>query len=181
MTLDYGQIDIEFENRIKSKLGCAVIIAGSGSDGEHVEKIVKSLGRYNIPNLARVCSAHKQPKEIMNIVEAYNSVAGSMVFVAVAGGIDSLSGILSYLSLHPVISCPPDGLKNDSCFRNPSGSSNATIYEPENVGRFVAQMYSGVNDEIRGLLSSRILIKSDYLKQDDSRFQGRIFAWEKNK
>ena len=108
---------------IKSKVGYAVIIAGSDSDEAHIKKITDSLNKYDIPYKVRICSAHKQQGKLTEIINAYNDIrSGSLVFIAVAGGTDALSGTLSYHSLHPVISCPPDGL-NQSCLTNPSGSS----------------------------------------------------------
>ena len=63
------------------------------------------------------------------------------MLIAVAGGTDALSGTLSFHSLHPVVSCPPDP-PNESCLRNPPGSSNATVYSPRNAARFVAQLFA---------------------------------------
>jgi len=158
---------------IKSKVGYAVIIAGSDSDEAHIKKITDSLNKYDIPYKVRICSAHKQQGKLTEIINAYNDIrSGSLVFIAVAGGTDALSGTLSYHSLHPVISCPPDGL-NQSCLTNPSGSSNAYIQKPENVARFIAQMYSP-NPKFRLYLESKIRSKIESLENADKKLEEKL-------
>jgi phosphoribosylaminoimidazole carboxylase PurE protein len=165
-------IDPKFKKTIKSKTGCAIILAGSDSDAGHVEKIVYSLKMYGIPHQVRICSAHKQPAELKAIIDEYNAAGGSLAFVAVAGGTDALSGVLSYHALGPVISCPPDA-PNESCLSNPPGSSNAYIERPENVGRFIAQLYCGVNPKFRERLELSRDRKIKALKKADARSRNR--------
>ena len=160
----------EFEKIVNSMKGAAIIMAGSDSDKEHIEKIGKSLERYGIPYDVRICSAHKQPGKLESIIEQLNLTHGSAVIVAVAGGTDALSGTASYLALYPVVSCPPDA-PNDSCLRNPPGSSNAYIQNPNNVGRFVAQIYAGINPKVRELLEAEKVSKVGSLNKADLGFQ----------
>lgn len=136
-----------FADAVKSRRGAAVILAGSDSDRPHVEKIAQSLQEFGIPHEVRVCSAHKQPERLMAILREYEQAGGALAYIAVAGGTDALSGTLSFHALAPVISCPPDA-PNESCLRNPPGSSNAVIYHPRNVGRFVAQLFAPFNPEL---------------------------------
>jgi phosphoribosylaminoimidazole carboxylase PurE protein len=124
--------------------GCAVILAGSDSDRPHIDRIVESLEEFQIPYEVRVCSAHKSPERLLELIAEYERLAAPLAYIAVAGGADALSGTLSFHALSPVISCPPDG-PNPSCLANPPGSSNATIYHPKNVGKFLAQMYAAFN------------------------------------
>lgn len=165
-------IEPNFKKTIKSNTGCAIILAGSDSDAAHVEKIVASLKKYRIPHQVRICSAHKQPAELKMIIDEYNAVGGSLAFVAVAGGTDALSGVLSYHALGPVISCPPDA-PNESCLTNPPGSSNAYIERPENIGRFIAQLYAGVNPKFRERLEQARDQKIRSLKKADARSRGK--------
>jgi len=168
-------IDKKFNEHIKSNTGCAVIFAGSGSDdkpkaeGEksHIQKIAESLDKYDISYRVRICSAHKQPEKLTGIINEYNGLSGLVAFIAVAGGTDALSGELSYHALGPVISCPPDA-PNDSCLNNPPGSSNAYIAKPANVGRFVAQMYAGINPKYKALLEKDKEAKLQALVADDA-------------
>jgi phosphoribosylaminoimidazole carboxylase PurE protein len=160
-------IDSKFKKLIKSKTGCAVVLAGSDSDRAHVDKIVASLKEFDILSRVRICSAHKQPGELMKLIEEYNTIGGSVAFIAVAGGTDALSGILSFHALGPVISCPPDG-PNESCLTNPPGSSNAYIERAENVGKFIAQIYAGVNPTFRERLEQNKAQKVKRLRKADA-------------
>lgn len=144
-------IDEKFKEIMQSNNGCAVIMAGSDSDEPHIKKIVESLNKYEIPYSIRICSAHKQPEKLMAMIREYNNVGGSAAFIAVAGGTDALSGILSFHANGQVISSPPDA-PNQTCLTNPPGSSNAYIAKASNVGKLVAQMYAGVNPKFRELL-----------------------------
>lgn len=148
-------VDEMFQQTMRSNTGCAIVMAGSESDLPHIERIVASLEQYEIPHRVHICSAHKQPARLMEIIEAYNSVEGSIAYVAIAGGTDALSGTLSFHAIGPVISCPPDA-PNQSCMTNPPGSSNAYIARPEHVGRFIAQLYAGVNPLFRQALKTSI-------------------------
>ena len=152
---------------IESKVGYVVILAGSDSDISHIKKITASLKKYDIPHKAILCSAHKQPYRLMDIINQYNEANGSLVFIAVAGGTDALSGTLAFHSRYPVISCPPDA-PNQSCLTNPLGSSNAYIQKPENVARFIAQMYSH-NPKFRLLLESNVRLKIESLEEADGK------------
>jgi len=163
-------IDAQFKKIITSNSGCAVILAGSDSDAEHVRQATAALEKYGIPHRVRICSAHKQPDQLLHIIEEYNALGGSVAFVAIAGGSDALSGILSYHALGPVISCPPDA-PNESCLTNPVGSSNAYIERPENVGRFIAQIYAGVNPKFKKRLQQDQAEKVDRLVKADRRYR----------
>ncbi|MEK6852321.1 MAG: AIR carboxylase family protein [Nanoarchaeota archaeon] len=150
------------------EIGRAVIVAGSGSDKEHVGRIAKSLELYRVPYEVCVCSAHKQPLDCINLMTELNARRSPLVIIAVAGGTDALSGALSWGLYHPVISCPPDGVANQSPLHNPPGSSNATIYRPDNVGRFVAQMYAYLNPRVEVAFEGAYRDKVEALKKADS-------------
>jgi phosphoribosylcarboxyaminoimidazole (NCAIR) mutase len=85
---------------------------------------------------------------LLELIGEYEKQGGGMVWVAVAGGTDALSGTLAFHADRPVISCPPDGM-NHSCLTNPPGSSNATILNPKNAARFIAQVYSAANPRFK--------------------------------
>lgn len=152
--------------------GCAVILAGSDSDRPHIDKIVESLEEYKIPYEVRICSAHKSPQRLLELIAEYERLAAPLAYIAVAGGTDALSGILSFHTLGPVLSCPPDA-PNPSCLANPPGSSNATIYHPKNVGKFVAQMYAAFNAEYAERLRRVREEKITRLESVDREFRGR--------
>jgi 5-(carboxyamino)imidazole ribonucleotide mutase len=162
----------DFRESVEKGLGCAVILAGSGSDKPHIEKIAASLDKYGVPFEVRVCSAHKQPTTLLTILETYDCFKGPLVYVAVAGGTDALSGTVSYRS-RPTISCPPDA-PNNSCLTNPPGSSNAYIQNPANVGRFVAQMFAWTNPAYALALVTEKRKKESSLAEDDTKLMGEF-------
>jgi len=163
----------EFGEALRGNTGCALIIAGSDSDRAHIEKIVSSLKMYEIPYEVRVCSAHKSPERLMELIAEYEGRGGALVYVAVAGGTDALSGTLAFHADRPVISCPPDGA-NHSCLTNPPGSSNATILSPKNVGRFIAQVFSSANPALRKILERSRVEKIEQLDKKDAEFKNSL-------
>lgn len=83
-----------------------VIISGSDSDLPHIKKIQDELAKFTIESNIRICSAHKQPVACENIVKELNESSVPSIIVSIAGATDALSGVLSFHSVHPVISCP---------------------------------------------------------------------------
>merc|ERR1712183_785696 len=128
--------------------------------------IQKELAKLKIPSAIRICSAHKQPGRLETIIGDYNKRTVPMGIVGCAGGTDALSGTASYLSRHPVISCPPDGM-NNTCLTNPPGSSNAFIVKPNNIAKFAAQMFSSRCPEVKKALQASIKEKITKLETAD--------------
>lgn len=172
-------IDEKFKEIMKSNKGCVVIMAGSDSDEPHITEIVKSLDSYKIPYEVRICSAHKQPQTLKSMIDEYNGVGGTYAIVAVAGGTDALSGTASFHALAPVISCPPDAKKyangiNETCLKNPPGSSNVYIKRPENVGKFIAQMYAGLNLDYAAMITGKNGKKMMSLEDKDTELRKKF-------
>lgn len=148
----------------------AVIMAGSDSDMPHLETLKKELAKFKVPAHIRICSAHKQPTALESALKRYNKSIEPIVIVGCAGGTDALSGTASYISNHPVVSCPPDGM-NNTCLTNPPGSSNAFICKPANVGKFVAQVFAHSCPEIRAALEASTAEKIVKLEKADAELQ----------
>lgn len=129
-----------------------VIISGSDSDLPHIKKIQEELSRYTIESNIRICSAHKQPVACENIVKALNESSVPTIIVSIAGATDALSGVLSFHSVHPVISCPPDKTNHFSCVDNPPGSSNSLVLRPANVAKHIAQILALVNPDFKNVI-----------------------------
>ncbi len=179
--------DFEFpESNVRSDLidklkmagyinGCiAVIMAGSDSDMLHIEAIRKELEFYNIKSEIRICSAHKQPTKCEEIVNRYNQSLEPVVFVCVAGGTDALSGVVSFHSVYPVISCPPNKDEYLSCINNPSGSSNSLIVKPANAAKHIAQIFGQYNKELQKKLIENSKNKILKLELADSKLIGLV-------
>ncbi len=144
-----------------------VIISGSDSDLPHIKKIQDELSQYEIESNIRICSAHKQPVVCENIIQELNESSVPTVIVSIAGATDALSGVLSFHSVHPVISCPPDKTNHFSCVDNPPGSSNSLILRPANVAKHIAQILCLVNAGFKEIIIKKSeqkiskLIKAD--------------------
>ncbi|MCG8565482.1 MAG: AIR carboxylase family protein [Desulfobacterales bacterium] len=132
-----------------------VIISGSDSDLPHIKKIQGELEKFKIESNIRICSAHKQPVACENIVKELNESDVPSVIVSIAGATDALSGVLSFHSVHPVISCPPDKNNHFSCVDNPPGSANSLILRPANVAKHIAQMLTLVDGEFKKIIMEK--------------------------
>jgi 5-(carboxyamino)imidazole ribonucleotide mutase len=143
-----------------------VIAAGSDSDMPHLESLKKEIGKFKIDAEIRICSAHKQPARLQEVITEYNNSARPVMMVGCAGGTDALSGTASYLAKFPVVSCPPDGM-NNTCLTNPPGSSNAFVVKPANVGKFAAQVFARYSSEVADALNASIAEKITKLEKAD--------------
>ena len=116
-----------------------VILSGSPSDDWHIEKLRKHCRTHGLYYRDHVCSAHKKTKQLLSILDEYNSNSDrKLVFVTVAGMSNALSGVVTCNTKHPVIACPPHSDKVDmmtninSTLQMPSKVPVATILHAEN-------------------------------------------------
>merc|ERR1719161_1878391 len=154
----------------KRKAPLAVIAAGSDSDMPHLETLKKELAKFKIDSEIRICSAHKQPSRLQNVIAEYSKNKEPIALVGCAGGTDALSGTASYLANFPVVSCPPEASKsevNKTCLTNPPGSSNAYILRPANVAKFAAQMFARSSKAVAAALDANIAEKITKLESAD--------------
>ena len=149
-----------------------VIISGSDSDLPHIRKIQDELMKFEIQSNIRICSAHKQPVACENIVRELNESSVPSVIVSIAGATDALSGVLSFHSVHPVISCPPDKNNHFSCVDNPPGSSNSLILRPANVAKHIAQILCLVDADFKKIILQKNAQKIKKLTDADRENRG---------
>merc|ERR1712176_903735 len=150
-----------------SETPLVLIAAGSDSDMPHLETLKKEINKFKIDAEIRVCSAHKQPSRLENLLAEYGKSPRPVMMVGCAGGTDALSGTASYLANFPVVSCPPDGM-NRTCLTNPPGSSNAFIVKPANVAKFAAQLFSRSSAQVAAALDTNIKEKITKLEAADA-------------
>ena len=116
-----------------------IILSGSESDKDHVDKLEKELDNFNIDHQAFVCSAHKKTRQLMGILDDMENCPRRKIYVTVAGRSNALSGVVACNSRYPVIACPPFKDKMDmfvninSSLQMPSKVPVMTILEPNNV------------------------------------------------
>jgi 5-(carboxyamino)imidazole ribonucleotide mutase len=124
-----------------------VIIMGSPNNAEFSQKITQTLDEFGIPWEARVASAHKVPRYVLEMLAAYEADPQPKVYITVAGRSNALSGLVDAQVSAPVIACPPYSDKfagNDihSSLRMPSGVAPAVVLEPENAALLAAKVLS---------------------------------------
>lgn len=136
----------------------AVIMMGSKVDLDHAKKIVEWLDRFGIASEMRIASAHKTPEKVLEILAEHENDAGNIVYIAIAGLSNALSGMVDFSTVHPVISCPPPcdsfgGADVYSSLRMPPGVAPALVLDPRNAALFVAKIFamsdSGLQNQIR--------------------------------
>ncbi len=81
------------------------IIMGSQSDLETVKETIKVLKEFKVAFAAKVLSAHRTPKELVQYVKVAPK-KGIKVFVAAAGGAAALAGVIAAHTTLPVIGIP---------------------------------------------------------------------------
>jgi len=126
------------------------IISGSEQDQEHVKKIAVALETENLNYFWLVCSAHKQTRQLMALLDELNDQVinhnRKMVIVGVAGLSNALSAVISANSPIPVIACPPLTDQNflidvQSSIRNPSRVPASFISRPDNVALHIRNWF----------------------------------------
>lgn len=115
-----------------------IFVLGSEADKGFAAKIQSKLDEYGIAHELHVASAHKNPRKVLEILEAADGL-GEIVFITIAGRSNALSGFCSANSKHPVIACPPFADKVDmlvninSSLQMPSDTPAMTVIDPGNA------------------------------------------------
>ena len=94
------------------------------------------LEDFGIEYKLRISSAHKTPRNILDILEEYKDER--IVYIAVAGRSNALSGFVDANTIKPVIACPPYSDKFSggdiySSLRMPSAVAPMVVLEPDNA------------------------------------------------
>ncbi len=118
---------------------------GSESDREFAQKIINNLEKFSINYDVNAASAHKQPLEVLNIIQSNDNEKG-VVYITIAGRSNALSGFVAANSNSPVIACPPFKDKTDmlvnihSTLQMPSNAPVLTILDPGNCALAVKRI-----------------------------------------
>ena len=125
-----------------------IILAGSQSDYQHIEKLKHHINKQGMYTLVYVSSAHKNTRQVLSILEKFENSNRQIIYVTVAGRSNALSGVVSCNTQYPVIACPPFKDKMDmatninSTLQCPSKVPVLTILEPENVSIAIKKIFS---------------------------------------
>ena len=124
----------------------AVIIMGSESDMGHARNISDALSRLDIDAKLHVASAHKQPLEVLRLIETYDAHA-AVVYITIAGRSNALSGFVAANSRFPTLACPPFADKTDmlvnihSTLQMPSNVPVMTVLDTGNTALAVKRIF----------------------------------------
>jgi len=122
-----------------------VILMGSKSDADFAKRITDRLDEYGITWETHAASAHKQPRKVLEILDA-NGGAKGIVYITIAGRSNALSGFVAANSTHPTIACPPFADKADmmvnihSTLQMPSKTPVLTVLDPGNCAEAVKRI-----------------------------------------
>ncbi len=124
----------------------AVVIMGSTSDEPHAKKITDKLDEYGIAWEQHAASAHKEPLEILKILET-NKNSKNIVYITIAGRSNALSGFVAANSEFPTLGCPPFSDKADmlvnihSTLQMPSNTPVLTVIDAGNCALAVKRIF----------------------------------------
>ena len=124
----------------------AIIIMGSTADEPHAKKITAKLDEYRINWEQHAASAHKQPLEVLKILEN-NKDKENIVYITIAGRSNALSGFVAANSDFPTLGCPPFSDKADmlvnihSTLQMPSNTPVLTVIDPGNCALAVKRIF----------------------------------------
>ncbi len=119
---------------------------GSTSDEPHAKKITDKLDEYGIAWEQHAASAHKEPLEILKILET-NKNSKNIVYITIAGRSNALSGFVAANSEFPTLGCPPFSDKADmlvnihSTLHMPSSTPVLTVIDAGNCALAVKRIF----------------------------------------
>ncbi len=122
-----------------------VVILGSGRDEGFSQPITDTLNGFGVQYDIRVASAHKTPRQLLQLLDAYEASEDRIVYITVAGRSNALSGFVDANTRRPVIACPPysdkfNGADIYSSLRMPSGVCPLVVLEPESAALAAIKM-----------------------------------------
>lgn len=126
-----------------------VVLMGSPRDLPFAAKIKDFLKKeaFQVNCIYNVASAHKTLDKLLNDLKEYEKSGDNMVYIAVAGLSDALSGVVAGYTRYPVIACPPDsekhgGAKVFSSTAMPKGIPVAYVAKPENAALIAVRIFA---------------------------------------
>lgn len=138
------------------------ILMGSKSDEEHARKIAGYLDQFGIKAELYVCSAHKVPELVLDIVNDFNKSTDDICYITIAGRSNGLSGVVAANSVHPVIACPPFKDKADylanihSSIMMPSDTPAMTVVDPQNAAMAALRILALTDKKLKKKIAEHI-------------------------
>lgn len=141
-----------------------VILMGSDSDLDHARKAADVLDQLNIPYEMRIGSAHKTPRHVLELLEAYEADPRPKVYITIAGRSNALSAFVDTQVTAPVIACPPlsstfGGADIYSSLRMPSGVAPGVVIDPAGGALLAAKILAAAYPELKNSIQA---LQDDY-------------------
>jgi len=151
---------------------------GSKRDLSFATPIGQVLEKFGIDYEYRIASAHKTPKDLLNLLEEYEKSGNSIVYITIAGMSNALSGLVDANTRHPVIACPPysekfGGTDIYSSLRTPSGVAPLVVLNPENAALAAAKILGLENPVLSKKVGKFQLEKKQEVKTADKKVKGK--------
>ena len=157
------------------------IVMGSDSDWPTMEPAALALQEFDVPYEARVVSAHRTPRRMLDYAET--AVArGLRVVIAGAGGAAHLPGMIAAATPLPVIGVPRpldtlDGLDSLlSIVQMPAGVPVATVSigGGRNAGLLAVRILAAGDERLRAAITSSQAELADSVVARDAALQIRL-------
>ena len=144
---------------------------GSKKDLPHADKIANKVREFGVECTLRVASAHKTPKQVLDILREYEHE--NVVYITVAGKSDALSGLVDANTTQPVIACPPPNDKFAtidifSVLRMPTGVAPMVVLNPENAAIAAIKVLGVVDTALRDKIKKYQHTQKEALKRADT-------------
>ena len=151
---------------------------GSKRDLNFAASIGHVLEKFGVDYEYRIASAHKTPRNLLNLLEEYEKSGNNSVYITVAGRSNALSGLVDANTKHPVIACPPysekfGGADIYSSLRTPSGVAPLVVLNPENAALAAAKILGLENPALSEKVGKFQLEKKLEVKTADKKVRGK--------
>lgn len=158
-----------------------VIFMGSKADEEHCQNIAKELAAYGVESELRICSAHKAPKRLMQIMERYETCGRPIVYLTVAGRSNALSGMAASNVKFPVIACPPapssfGGADIFSSISMPGGVCPMLVLDAKNAAMATCKIFGLIDENIVNKVMDKQKNNSTTLHVDDCELKSKLYV-----
>ena len=178
-------------NSSKSSQYYVPMLLGSEKDLGQADKFKQALSRFmnqcrpscNIEILVRICSAHKSPAALQEIMSVYNKLPEVLCYITVAGKSNALSAVTDGLTTKPVLSMPP--LKNEtwrdifSSINLPTGVAPMLVLGAENCLLAMLKILSIVNPNLQESVGEYQKKRVTRMRILDSEEKYNSAVWEK--
>ena len=155
-----------------------IILMGSKKDLSFAASIGRVLEHFGVHYEYRIASAHKTPKDLLNILENYEQTGDRIAYITVAGLSNALSGLVDANTKFPVVACPPysekfGGADIYSSLRMPSGVAPLVILDPESAALAAVKIFALENPSLFKKIREFQLKKKKEVNLADSKVRGK--------